>query len=90
MLDSFIFFSFILPGSMPGMYIPQILKGVHTMEDFEQTMEALCVFLFKHDRTQEELDEAERHLGWVFYLAKEFLHRLPSQIPDFSGRFQSR
>ncbi|KXJ12314.1 hypothetical protein AC249_AIPGENE29156 [Exaiptasia diaphana] len=72
---------------MPGLYIPSVLKNVKTMRDLMQTMEALSIFLFTTQRTQEELDEARRELGWVFDLAKGFfIHRIPELgIPGLSA-----
>ena len=63
--------------------VPSFLQHVHTQRDLDETMEAMCAFLFKQQRTQEELSEVKSELGWLYDFAMSYLNRVPNEVPQF-------
>jgi hypothetical protein len=54
---------------------------VKTLKELEMTFEALAAYLFTQNKSEEELKEAEKELGWVFDVAVSFKNRLPKNVP---------
>jgi len=68
-----------------AIQIPTILQGMTTMREFEQTFEALAAYLLRQDRSEDELREVQRELGWWWNVVVAFQDRLPKNVPDFEN-----